>query len=220
MSALKIDQARFNMIEQQIRPWDVLDPQVLDILASTPREAFVPDAHRALAFSDLEIPLDHDQQMMSPKLEGRVLQSLCINPQDTVLEIGTGSGYLTACLARLGRSVLSVDLYSDFQHSTREKLATQGIDNVEMQEQDAAEGWQGEQRFDVIAVTGSLPVLHEGFHRSLTIGGRLFLIVGQFPIMEAILVTRVGESQWSRESLLETSVRPLVHTEPPAKFVF
>ena len=219
MNQLNIEQARFNMIEQQIRPWDVLDPRVLEVLKDTPREAFVPAAHRALAFSDISLPLGHDQYMMAPRVEGRMLQSLAIEPGESILEIGTGSGYVTACLARLGGPVTSVDIHGDFVEQAREKLAAQGIGGVTLETRDAARGWDSRQRFDVIAITGSLPVLHEGFHESLNIGGRLFVVVGEPPIMEALLITRVSEREWHTESLFETSLPPLVNASAPRAFV-
>lgn len=211
MNPLNIEQARFNMIEQQIRPWDVLDYRVLEVLKQTPREAFVPAAHRALAFSDISLPLGHDEYMMPPRVEGRMLQSLAIQPGERSLEIGTGSGYVTACLARLGGPVTSVDIHADFIDQARDKLAAQGLANVELAVRDAARGWEGRERFDVIAVTGSLPQLHEGFHGSLEIGGRLFVVVGEPPIMEALLITRVSEREWNTECLFETSLPPLVN---------
>jgi protein-L-isoaspartate(D-aspartate) O-methyltransferase len=217
-TVIDFEQLRFNMIEQQIRPWDVLDQRVLDILASTPREDFVPERYRSsLAFSDLSIPLDHNQVMLPPRVEGRMLQTLNIQPVDSVLEIGTGSAYTTACLARLGGQVLSVDLFDDFLEVASAKLERLGIHNVRFANKDAAAGWSEDERYDVIAVTGSLPELHRGFHESLNPGGRLFVVVGKPPIMEALLITRVGPRQWARESLFETSIPPLIHaTEPPA----
>jgi protein-L-isoaspartate(D-aspartate) O-methyltransferase len=206
------------MIEQQIRPWDVLDYRVLEVLKDIPREAFVPVAHRALAFSDISIPLGHGEYMMPPRLEGRMLQALAIQPGERCLEIGTGSGFVTACLARLGGPVTSVDLHADFTDQARDRLAAQGIGNVELAVRDAARGWDGRERFDVIAVTGSLPQLHEGFHESLNIGGRLFLVVGEPPIMEALLVTRISEREWTTESLFETSLPPLVNASAPRAF--
>jgi len=220
-SVIDFDQLRFNMIEQQIRPWDVLDQRVLDILASTPREDFVPERYRSsLAFSDLSLPLDHGQVMLPPKVEGRMLQSLNLQPTDSVLEIGTGSGYTTACLARLGGEVLSVDLFQDFFKDAGVKLEKLGIRNVRFAKRDAAAGWSSGERYDVIAVTGSLPVLHRGFHESLNPGGRLFVIVGKPPIMEALLITRVGPEQWAQESLFETSIPPLLHAPEPPAFDF
>lgn len=220
MSELNIERARFNMIEQQVRPWDVLDPRVLEVLAEVPREEFVPAAHRALAFSDLSIPLGHGQYMMPPRLEGRLLQALDLRPSDRVLEVGTGSGYLTACLARLAGSVLSVDIHADFVETARRKLAGHGIQNAELRVQDAAAGWNEEDAFDAIAVTGSLPRLHRGFHTSLKSGGRLFVMVGQPPLMEALLINRASLQEWTQESLFEASLPPLIHAEGPSKFVF
>lgn len=216
-----LERARFNMIEQQIRPWDVLDQRVLDVIAATPREAFVPEHYRStLAFSDISLPIGHDQYMMPPKLEGRLLQSLALQPTDKVLEIGTGSAYVTACLARLAAQVLSVDIFADFKNAAERKLAGQNIANVELKTEDAAAGWGAENQFDAIAVTGSLPVLHQGFHRALTVGGRLFVIVGTPPIMEALLITRIGPDQWAQESLFDTMVPPLVNAPAPARFSF
>lgn len=220
-TAVDFERARYNMIEQQIRPWDVLDQRVLDVLAATPREAFVPEQYRStLAFSDISLPLGHDQHMLPPRLEGRLLQSLALRPHDTVLEIGTGSGYLTACLARLAAQVLSVDLFADFKNAAERKLAGQDIGNVSLKIEDAAAGWNTDGQFDAIAVTGSLPVLHQGFHRALTVGGRLFVVVGVPPIMEALLITRIGPDQWAQESLFDTLIPPLLNATAPAQFKF
>jgi protein-L-isoaspartate(D-aspartate) O-methyltransferase len=220
MNVMNIEQARFNMIEQQIRPWDVLDDQILGTLSSTPREDFVPEQYRALAFSDISVPLAHDQAMMPPKLEGKLLQSLTIRSTDSILEIGTGSGYLTACLAKLGGSVHSVDLYEDFIEQARARLEQHAIKNVTFEQGDAAAGWKSDTGFDVIAVTGSLPVLHRGFHTRLNRGGRLFVIAGTPPIMQALLITRVGDQEWNQESLFETSIPALVNANEPEKFTF
>ena len=220
MNAMNMELARFNMIEQQIRPWDVLDDRVLQILTETPREDFVPEQYRALAFSDISIPLGHDQAMMAPKVEGRLLQCLDIVATDNILEIGTGSGYLTACLATLGKRVHSVDIFGDFIDSSREKLAQHRIENVTLDTVDAASGWDPEKQFDVIAVTGSLPVLHKGFHNSLEIGGRLFVIVGKPPVMQALLITRAGASEWKQQSLFETSVPALLNAVQADSFSF
>ncbi len=217
---MNIEQARFNMIEQQIRPWDVLDDRVLSTLSSTPREHFVPEEYRELAFSDISVPLGHNQAMMPPKLEGKLLQALTIDSTDRILEVGTGSGYLTACLAKLGDTVLSVDLYDDFIEQARTKLEQQGVTNVTLVQGDAAAGWQSESGFDVIAITGSLPVLHRGFHKLLKRGGRLFVIAGQPPVMQAMLVTRVGDQEWNQESLFETSLPALLNAPRPEAFRF
>jgi protein-L-isoaspartate(D-aspartate) O-methyltransferase len=220
MNALNLEEARFNMIEQQIRPWDVLDDQVLETLANTPREDFVPERYRALAFSDISVPLAHEQVMMPPKLEGRLLQSLLLKPTDSVLEIGTGSGYLTACLARLAGSVHSVDIFADFIEEAGNQLSSHGITNATFEKADAASGLETSQRYDAIAVTGSLPVLHRGYHELLNPGGRLFVIVGKPPIMQALLITRTGDQEWNEESLFEISIPPLINAPQPEAFRF
>jgi protein-L-isoaspartate(D-aspartate) O-methyltransferase len=219
MNQIDIEQARFNMIEQQVRPWDVLDQRVLDAMQMIPRENFVPERYRSLAFADTNIPLGHDQVMMAPNVEGRLLQALAIQPDDTILEIGTGSGYLTACLARLGRHVTSIDIEPEFTAQAAAKLAAQGISNITLETADAAAGVERGKSFDVIAVTGSLPLLQQQFHHNLNTGGRLFVICGQLPIMEALLITRVDATHWSRESLFETSIPPLLHAARPQGFV-
>ncbi len=220
MNDMNMELARFNMIEQQIRPWDVLDDRVLQTLASTPREGFAPEQYRSLAFSDISIPLGHEQAMMAPKVEGRLLQCLDICATDNILEIGTGSGYLTACLAQLGNKVHSVDIIDEFVTSSREKLAQHAIDNVTLDTVDAAQGWDTEKQFNVIAVTGSLPVLHKGFHDSLETGGRMFVISGKPPIMHALLITRISDSEWKQERLFETSVPALIHAQQADIFSF
>lgn len=215
---MNIEQARFNMIEQQIRTWEVLDQGVLDLLTQVPREEFVPPAFRKLAFADMNVPLAHGQVMMQPKLEARLVQSLDIQPQDTVLEIGTGSGYLTALLAKRARHVYSVDLYADFSAEARPKLSTHGIGNVTLETGDAAQGWAQHGPYDAIAVTGSLPLFSEAFQRQLKTGGRLFMIVGSSPAMEALLITRLGKEQWLRESLFETDIPALINAPQPPAF--
>lgn len=212
MSTIKIDleQARHNMIEQQIRTWDVLDQRILDVLAITPRENFVPHRYRNLAFADVEIPLGHGQVMMSPKVEGRLLQTLSLKPTDRVLEIGTGSGYLTACLAQLSASVVSVDIIAEFSDAAQPKLNTLNLhSNVTLRTGNAAHGW-GNQCYDAIAITGSLQHLHDNWRQQLVVGGRLFVIIGQPPVMEALLITRLGTHEWTRESLFDTDLPPLI----------
>ncbi len=218
MNDQNIEVTRYNMIEQQIRPWDVLNLDVLEVLASTSREDFVPAQHRALAFTDMEIPLDHGEIMMAPKVEGRLLQALDITATDHILEIGTGSGYLTACLAKLGKQVDSVDLYADFTEAAKQKLAAHGIDNVTLDNADGIDSWRQDERFDVIAITGSLPEYKHCFERSLAIGGRLFVIVGEPPVMEAMCIRRVSENEFSRRFLFETSLPPLVGATKTSAF--
>jgi len=220
MNQTEIEQARFNMIEQQVRPWDVLDQRVLDTMNSIPREDFVPERYRSLAFADTNIPLGHEQVMMAPKVEGRLLQALAVKPTDRVLEIGTGSGYLTACLAGLGSHVTSFDIMPDFTESAGAILATLDIKNVTLDTADAAKGIGSDQRFDAIAVTGSVPVLQQQFHQNLEIGGRLFIITGSLPIMEAWLIIRIDENNWSSECLLETCIPPLLNATSPQDFIF
>jgi protein-L-isoaspartate(D-aspartate) O-methyltransferase len=219
MSAVDFDQARINMIEQQIRPWEVLDERVLEVLASTPREDFVPPPYRNLAFADICIPLGHGQVMMRPNLEGRLLQALAIQPSDCILEVGTGSGYLSACLAKLGARVISVDIFPEFIQEARQKLKRQQINNVLLHSGDAVHGW-GKQRYDVIAITGSLPVLPDHWRQQLNVGGRLFVIVGEPPIMEALLITRLSEGEWTEESLFDTELPALLNASKPTVFEF
>jgi protein-L-isoaspartate(D-aspartate) O-methyltransferase len=220
MPQLNIEQARFNMVEQQIRPWDVLDQRVLDLISQVPREEFVPMAYRNLAFADIEIPLGHDQIMMSPKLEGRILQTLLLNPKETVLEIGTGSGYFTALLAKSAQHVESVDIVEDFVKTAAEKLKAFHIHNVSLQTNDAMKILDTETQYDVIVFTGSVPVLEPQFYRQLKIGGCLFAIVGEEPIMQAQLVNRITDKEFEMETLFETSLPPLIGVPEPDRFVF
>jgi protein-L-isoaspartate(D-aspartate) O-methyltransferase len=219
MTAFNFELARHNMIEQQIRPWEVLDQRVLDTLASVPREEFVPQRYRNLAFGDVAIPLGHGEVMLKPNVEGRILQALAVQPADHVLEVGTGSGYLTACLARLAASVVSVDIIPEFTEAARRKLKAHGLSNVVLHVGDASRGW-GEHRYNAIAVTGSVATVAEVWPRSLSLGGRLFIVVGQPPVMEALLITRVGEAEWIRESLFDTELPPLRNAAPVKTFEF
>lgn len=217
---MNVELARFNMIEQQIRPWEVLDDRVLTLLGQLHREDFVPESARSLAFADVNIPLGFGEFMMAPKVEARMVQALTVSENDAVLEIGTGSGYVTALLAKLAGEVVSIDRHPEFTVSAREKLAQANLRNIVCETGDAAYGWAYHPAYDVIAATGSYPLFPDELTRQLKIGGRLFVIVGQAPIMEALLVTRVGENAWRRESLFETQVPPLHHVRVPQKFVF
>jgi len=216
---MNVEQARFNMVEQQIRTWEVLDQHVLDLMAEVPREDFVPAAYRNLAFADVCIPLDHGQTMMWPRLEARMLQALQVQPGNRILEVGTGSGFVTALLSRLGGHVTSVEFHDSLREEARTRLESHAIENVDLYTGDASCGWERAAPYDVIAVTGSLPMLEENFQDSLTVGGRLFVIVGQEPAMEALLITRIGESQWATDCLLETVLPPLVGVDAPERFV-
>ena len=216
---MNIDFARQQMIDHQVRAWTVLDTAVLDVLSAVPRETFVPDAYSSLAFADMAIPLGHGEFMMTPTVEGRLLQALALRANERVLEIGTGSGFLTACLAKLSGTVTSVDIYGDFVRDASWKLANAGIDNVELRVMDATRELPGD-RFDAIAVTGSLETFDPRLVDALRPGGRLFLVVGFPPVMDARLVRRTADGDWSGESLFETSLAPLIHGRLPPQFVF
>lgn len=216
---MNIEQARFNMVEQQIRTWEVLDQQVLDLMAEVPREDFVPAAYRNLAFADTCIPLEHGQSMMVPRVEARMLQALQVERDDRILEVGTGSGFVTALLARLGGHVTSIEILEALSSSARTKLDAHGIENVDLYTGDASHGWERAAPYDVIAVTGSLPVPEDRFQNNLAVGGRLFIVVGREPAMQALLITRNSESQWASECLFETVLPPLVGVEEPERFV-
>jgi len=207
---MDIEQARFNMIEQQIRPWEVFDQTVLDLMSQTPREKFVPEEYQHLAFSDTNIPVGHDQVMMSPKLEARMLQALNIESHERVLEIGTGSGYITALLTQLAGSVTTEEIYADLSVQAAKRLQNMSLDNVEFVVTDSLKKRQFFNRYDVIVVTGSLPTFDPIFQEQLEIGGGLFMIVGESPVMEALLITRTAEREWDRLSLFETDLPALI----------
>ncbi len=219
MSDFNLEQARFNMIEQQIRPWNMFDQGVLDLMAQVPREQFVPKKYHNLAFADTEIPLANSQVMMSPKIEARILQALMIHPTDSVLEIGTGSGYFTALLAKSARQVDSVDIFEDFVESAQAKLDNLNINNVDLSVGDAINGWHIDNRYDVIILTGSVPILHPHFQEQLKQGGGLFAIVGEQPVMQAKVINRITEDKIETQTLFETSIIPLLGAPEPARFV-
>jgi protein-L-isoaspartate(D-aspartate) O-methyltransferase len=211
--------ARQQMVDQQIRTWEVLDPRVLDVLAAVPREAFVPPAYRELAFADAPIPIGFGQCMLPPKLQGRILQALGVGAADRILEVGSGTGYLAACLSLLGASTRSIDIHPGLIAASRANLPAVPGAQVQFEVGDAfAVASLGE--YDVVAVTGSLPVYDKRFERSLRVGGRLFAVVGTAPVMDAILVRRVDENEWIRESLFETVIEPLIGAVAAQKFVF
>jgi protein-L-isoaspartate(D-aspartate) O-methyltransferase len=209
---------RFNMIEQQIRPWDVLDARVLSLLKRVKREQFVPADRQAMAFMELEIPLGHGAFMWQPKLEARVLQEVQVKSTDHVLEVGTGSGYLAALLSRLAARVTSVEIVPELHAFAEKNLAAHHVDNVQLDLGDAAQGWQGS--YDVIILTGSVPVLPEAFQHALKPGGRLFAIVGDAPAMQAKLVTCREPGVFDNANLFETCVAPLQHALQPERFEF
>ena len=213
-----MEQARFNMVEQQIRPWDVLDMRVLDLLSKVKREQFVPPAQQGMAFMDMDIPLGHQAAMWQPKLEARVLQELHIEPTDQLLEVGSGSGYLTALLCRLAKHVTSVEIVPELLAFAEKNLAAHHVDNVTLVRGDAAQGWPG--NYDVIVLTGSVPVLPSAFQNSLKPGGRLFAIVGDAPAMRATLVSCVEPGIYESTILFETDVALLQNVLQPKRFVF
>jgi protein-L-isoaspartate(D-aspartate) O-methyltransferase len=215
---MNLEAARAQMLGQQLRAWEVLDDRVLRAVEQSPRERFVPEEYRELAFADTEIPIGHDQSMMAPKIEGRLLQALQVEPIDDVLEIGTGTGFLTACLSRLARRVWSVDIFPDFVEAARAKLAQDDVRNVEVATADALSLEQPE-TFDAIAVTASVPVLEDHFVRMLRPQGRLFIVVGRPPVMEARLITRAANGDVLSQDLFETVLTPLINAERPEPFV-
>jgi protein-L-isoaspartate(D-aspartate) O-methyltransferase len=211
--------ARQQMVDQQIRTWEVLDPRVLDVLSAVPREAFVPAAYRELAFADTPIPIGFGQSMLAPVLQGRILQALGLNASDSVLEVGTGTGYLTAVLSLLAGSTRSIDIRAEFTAAAAANLLAVPQARVKLETRDAFNGASlGE--YDVIAVTGSLPVYDTRFEQALRVGGRLFAVVGLAPVMDAVLVRRVDSTEWIRESLFETVIDPLVNATAPQGFIF
>lgn len=226
MTAMNInfEQARFNMVEQQVRPWDVLDPRVLDVLRQIPREHFVPEPHKALAYVDTRIPLAEfngiTYTMMNPNVEGRILQHLEIDSDAVVLEIGTGSGYLTACLAALGRNVDSMDINPAMTEMAAAHLAALNVSNINLATEDASTGWKLKQFYDAIAITCSLPDVPMAYKQALKQGGRLFVITGEAPAMHARLVTRVGKDDWREQILFETTIEPMANTASPKTFIF
>lgn len=215
---MNYEAARQQMLSQQIRTWDVLDERVLRVLRETPRELFVPESDRDLAFADTEVPLAHGQCMMAPKVEARLLQELMIEPTDSVLEIGTGSGYLAACLAKLADTVLSLEIFTDLTESAAENLDQSRISNVTLRTEDATQAELGTE-FDVVAVTASVPALSERFIRLLKPEGRLFIVVGRPPVMEATLVRKHADGSWTEIGLFETLLTPMINADQPEAFV-
>lgn len=211
MIEMNFETARHNMIEQQIRPWNVIDPVALDTLEAVPRENYVSDDYKKSAFSDVELPIGHNQVMLFPKIEAKILQSVQIQKTDSVLEIGTGSGYMTALLAHLADKVCTVEIHEELSRQAQERLSSEDFDNITFLIEDAAEGFgdAAEGSYDVIILTGSVPQLPENFKQSLKTGGRLFAVIGSAPVMEATLITRVAADQYSYETLFETEIPEL-----------
>ena len=221
---MNLEQARNNMVEQQIRTWEVLDQDVLDLLYLVPREEFVPPQYKALAFSDLEIPIEDavkaGERMWQPKMEARVIQELALKKTDQVLEVGTGSGYLTALLSHRAGHVHTVEIKPKLAELGRKNLARQAVDNVTLQIGDAARGWPSQAPYDAIVLTGATPVLPHAFLEQLAPGGRLFAVVGEAPAMTARLVTCTAPGAYGSVGLFETVIALLVNAEQPSRFKF
>jgi protein-L-isoaspartate(D-aspartate) O-methyltransferase len=221
--SIDLERTRFNMVEQQVRPWDVTDMRVLDALTQVRREHFVPAEHRELAFADIALPLAHGEFMMKPVVEGRMLQALALEPEDSVLEIGTGSGFITACIGFLTRDVVSVEIHADLADRARRLLLEARVSNASVVTADALGSFEPEREFDAIAVTGAVFREPEKFRRWLKPGGRLFLVRGDVavagtPVMEAVVITRTGASEYREQSLFETELPYLVNAAPPKRF--
>jgi protein-L-isoaspartate(D-aspartate) O-methyltransferase len=217
---MNIEQARFNMIEQQIRPWEVLDPQVLDLLFVVKREDFAPAAYRNLAFADLEIPLGSGQVMLAPRIEARLLQELTIKKTDKVLEIGTGSGYMAALLAARAEHVVSIESRPELADFARQNLERAGIANVTIEVGDGAAGWSQRGPYDAIVVSGSLPAVPDALLKQLRVGGRLAIVVGEAPVMEAQLITCTADGIYNTVNLFETVIPALDNAAPKSAFSF
>jgi protein-L-isoaspartate(D-aspartate) O-methyltransferase len=215
---MNLDQARFFMVEQQIRPWDVLDPKILDLFMDVPRHLFVEAGNEGLAYSDIELPIGQDQTMMFPRVEARLLQALDIDSKDNVLEIGTGSGFLTALIANLAQNVTSVELHEEIQETAKTRLAN--FDNINFETDDASSDWKDGQEYDVIVLTGSVAEIPQTYKEKLKLGGRLGVIAGHSPAMVAQVLTRISNQEWEVETLFETDLAPLTNAGKKAAFTF
>ncbi|HHT00609.1 MAG TPA: protein-L-isoaspartate O-methyltransferase [Thiomicrospira sp.] len=215
---MNLDQARFFMVEQQIRPWDVLDPKVLDLFMDIPRHLFVKAGNEELAYSDIELPIGQNQTMMPPKIEGRLLQALDIDEEDTVLEVGTGSGYLTALLANMGKTVTTIDIYPEIQDLAKPRLSS--FTNIEFYTGDASQNWNDDKEYDAIVLTGSVASVPQAYKEKLTLGGRLAVVVGTSPAMTAQVITRISNQEWETETLFETDLAPLINSTQANNFKF
>jgi protein-L-isoaspartate(D-aspartate) O-methyltransferase len=218
--AMNFEQARLNMVENQVRPWEVLDARVLDVISRVHREDFVDAAHRQLAFADLCLPLGHGEVMMKPVVEGRVLQALALQPTDQVLEIGTGSGFLTACMATLSAQVTSLDIHADFIAAATKRLLPAGIANATLINGEAVNAWQPQGLFDALVVTGAVAEIPARWLSWLKPGGRALIVHGQSPVQHATLLTHEGAGRYREETLFETDLPYLTHAEPSQRFVF
>ena len=214
-----VETARRQMVDQQVRAWDVLDDRILETMVAVPRERFVPPAFREVAFADAEIPLGHGQVMLAPKVDGRILQAVAPMATETVLEIGTGSGFLTACLARLARQVTSLEFHEDLARGAQRVLHDLAVRNVAVEVADACR-LDVVHGYDLVVVTASLPVYDPRFERALRPGGRALLVVGEAPVMQALLVTRTEGNEFLREPVFETTVPAMIGAPRPSRFNF
>lgn len=217
---MNVEQARFNMIEQQIRPWDVLDNSVLALLAAVKREDFIPAAHRAQAFTDIEIPLEGGRSLLAPRVEARLVQDLNLSKRDTVLQIGTGTGYVTALLAHKAQRVVALDSDANLVTAARANLRQAGISNAEVVHNDGSQGYVGQAPYDAIVLTGSVAEVPQVLLDQLKVGGRLLAVVGQEPMMQATLITRVNDTQFSRQALFDTVIARLPGFAEASRFAF
>lgn len=213
---MNLDQARFFMVEQQIRPWDVLDPKILDQFIEIPRHKFVAESQQGLAYADIELPIGHGESMMAPKIEARLLQAVDIDETETVLEVGTGSGFLTAIMANQAKSVTTVEIHLDLQEQAKARLTN--FNNIEFHEGDASHNWNDARTYDVIVLTGSVAKMPENYKNKLNLGGRLAVIIGQSPAMTAKVLTRISETEWEVETLFETDLKALTNAEAKPSF--
>jgi protein-L-isoaspartate(D-aspartate) O-methyltransferase len=216
----ELQQAHRNMLEQQLKPNEVMSSRILDAMTALPRALFVDTEMSGLAYVDTTLPIGHNQYMWSPLLEGKVLQALDLQPHETVLEIGTGSGFLTALMSQLVAQVISVDYFDTFTQQARERLKSLGIDNVELATGDAAKGWHLTDRVDVIVLTAAVETVPDNYLHSLNIGGRMLALVGRPPAISVQLITRISEWDWETDTLFETVVAPMLHAEPIPQFEF
>ncbi len=218
---MDFEKARFNMVEQQVRPWDVLDTRVLDVINEVPREIFTPDQYKNLAYADTRIPLgsfnDTPCTMANPIIDGRILQEMNIQEEDLILEIGTGSGYLTACLAKLGRHVDTVDINEAFTEQAEKNLQSLGINNVNLTTGDACKSWNQKRNYDVIVISAAMQNIPDSYKKLLKPNGRMFIVTGEAPAMTAYRVTRTDENNWTVEELFETNIDKMIQ---PVKQTF
>ena len=213
---MNLEQARFFMVEQQIRPWDVLDPKILDLFMDTPRHNFVAESQKELAYTDIELPIGENQSMMAPKIEGKLLQALDISDEESVLEVGTGSGYLTALISKLAKEVTTVELNESLSNTAQSRL--KNYNNINFEIGDAAQDWDNGKTYDAIVLTGSVPEVPNAYMEKLNLGGRLAVISGSAPAMTAKVITRISEQEWDTESLFETELAPLINTRLTSGF--